>query len=835
MASLLRYKPLKLNYQVLNRWLVSGTEERPVRFVPTTMSGGINDWLLKGFAIHENPCRREFVSGRKQEIPSLPPIDDFQPGGLCGQLEGAGEWKLYFPWENPRVERSSFWMVPTHLRTFAFSELECKKAHKAVLRLQTCGSITLWVNEELITDFTPFTRNAEAETEVEVTLKQGLNRLVVCFEDLAERDTQYYFRIDYKGKEDVATVLPLGEADPEEVLQLEQAMKEAYFPKDTVTSGNVALHINNPLAKDIPFVVEYGSAIFGGKKTMHATLRKSSAVLELADAGSFGMEYLYLQFTARLGRISIQRTLALQVYSDQAAATGSAPNIVSRKAEALKLIAEYGAPNLHTALAILKTGGPMGKAEALLREGIAGINERRDCSDFFLVALFRIWRDYRNSGILPESFWEEAKHCILHFRYWMDEPGDDVMWFFSENHALLFHTCELLAGQLFPAEMFPNHNANGEAHKLKAEQRLEEWFERFFSEGLAEWNSSAYLPVDAVGLLHLYDLAENESIRNKAKEAMDLIYFYLTVNSVNGVLACTYGRSYEKELKGQYITGTTSMNWIGYGMGHPNGYSISNVALCLSDYAPPEDYLDLMKLSPGERLVFRFEQGAGGYAQLYHYKSPEYGLSSIYNFKPGQRGYQEHVVHLSFGAEANLWINHPGELAQFGSGRPSYWAGNGYLPKAAQYRGLALVIYDIPADHEVSFTHAYFPTAVFDSFEQRNGWYLARVGSSYAAIYAAGGLHLREEGPGRQRELISEGCRNAWILRVSDEQESGSYEQFAAAVTSIIIENLQSLQLEFTDPYYGKVQLGWNEPLRVNGVEQNYSGFGVKGNLERIG
>ncbi len=30
--------------------------------------------------------------------------------------------------------------------------------------------------------------------------------------------------------------------------------------------------------------------------------------------------------------------------------------------------------------------------------------------------------------------------CILNFRYWMDEPGDDVMWFYSENHALMFHT-----------------------------------------------------------------------------------------------------------------------------------------------------------------------------------------------------------------------------------------------------------------------------------------------------------------------------------------------------------------------------------------------------------
>lgn len=835
MENLLRYKPLKLNHQIINRWLASGIIEEPLRFVPVTMSGGINDWLLKGFAIHENPCRREFVSGRRLAVPDLPNLEALQPGEHCEGLQGAGEWNLYFPWDNPRVERSSFWMVPTHLRSYALTGLECRKEHKAILRLQTCGSLTLWVNGELITDFTPFTRNAEAETEVEVILKKGLNRLEVCFEDLAERDTLYFFRIDYKGEEEVEIVLPSGDTSAAEVRHLEQAMGEAFFPKDTVTTGKVALSIENPLSKDIPVDIQYGSAIFGKKKALQSSLKKSSSVLELADARTFGMEYHYFGFTARLGRTSIQRTLALQVYSDQAAETGPAHDIESRKAEALKLIAEYGDPNLHTALAILQTGGSTERAEILLREGIQGINERRDCSDFFLVALFRIWKDYRNSGILPESFWEEAKHCILHFRYWMDEPGDDVMWFFSENHALLFHTCELLAGQLFPGETFPNNNESGEAHRGKAEQRLEEWFERFFSEGLAEWNSSAYLPVDAVGLIHLFDLAENENIRNQAREAMDLIYYYLTVNSLDGVMACTYGRSYEKELKGQYITGTTSMNWIGYGIGYPNSYSISNVALCLSEYVPPAEYLDFMKLSPKEKIVFRFEQGAGGYAQLYHYKSQDYSLSSIYNFKPGQKGYQEHLVHLSFGAEANIWINHPGELASFGSGRPSYWAGNGYLPKSAQYRGLALMLFDIPQDHDVSFTHAYFPASVFDEIEERNGWYLARSGSSYAAIYAANGLKLRDNGASGQRELLSEGYRNVWVLRVSDEQESGSYEQFAASITAMEVHNHEALQPMLHDPFYGTVELGWNDPMRVNGVEQNYGGFGVKGQLERIG
>ena len=29
--------------------------------------------------------------------------------------------------------------------------------------------------------------------------------------------------------------------------------------------------------------------------------------------------------------------------------------------------------------------------------------------------------------------------AILGFRYWLDEPGNDVMWYWSENHVLCFH------------------------------------------------------------------------------------------------------------------------------------------------------------------------------------------------------------------------------------------------------------------------------------------------------------------------------------------------------------------------------------------------------------
>lgn len=828
-----RYKPLRLKHQSINRWRIGQTIEQRVRFEPMTMDGDINAWLLEGFAIHENPCRKEFVTKRRENTPEPPGRMEGDAGTGGGADSEPSE--LYFPWGNPRVERSGFWMVPTHLSTYAVTQIHSPRAHKSKLKLITCGSITLWINGKLVDDFTPFTRNHEAEKEIEVEWMEGIHTVAVCFEDLAERDTQYYFRLDYMGTEDIDIVLPLGgDVKEEEVRQLENALSEAYFSRDTVFSGPVVLNIRNPLNREIPFRLRFGSDIFGDLQSKDAVLPARAEAMELGQAEDFGMGYKYIELSARIGSLSIKKRLGVQIYPESALEFMTEGDIRARKDAALKTIAQYGEPNIHTALALLKTDGSVEAAEAMIRVGMEGINSRADCSDFFLVSLFRIWQDYRDSGLFSEAFWEEMRECILNFRYWMDEPGDDVMWFFSENHALLFHTCELLAGQLFPEGHFRNSGETGAQHQAKAESRLKEWFERFMAEGLAEWNSSAYFPIDAVGFIQLHDLAQSPEIRRMAKEALDLLYYYMTLNSHRGVLASTYGRSYEKELKGHYIVGTSSMCWIGYGIGYLNNYSFSNVSLCLSEYAPPEAYRKYLTLGKDERFIFRFEQGIGGYAKLYNYKTGRYSLSSIADFKPGQPGYQEHVMHLTFGPEANLWVNHPGELAVHGSGRPSYWAGNGYLPKVGQYKGLGILLYQINPKHDVHFTHAYFPTGIFDEYAERNGWYFARSGDSYAAIYAANGLRLQQHGPDRGKELLSDGLNNAWIIRVSDQDESGSFEQFIERIAGIAITAEGGQHLALNDPDYGKVELQWDRPIIVNGEEQLIEGFGIQGKLEYL-
>ena len=66
----------------VNRFLTAGVFTELQQFDKATLYGRVNEWLKKGFAIHENPCRKEFVRRRQEKKP-----DSFSTQGR--RLSGA--------------------------------------------------------------------------------------------------------------------------------------------------------------------------------------------------------------------------------------------------------------------------------------------------------------------------------------------------------------------------------------------------------------------------------------------------------------------------------------------------------------------------------------------------------------------------------------------------------------------------------------------------------------------------------------------------------------------------------------------------------------------------
>jgi len=175
------------------------------------------------------------------------------------------------------------------------------------------------------------------------------------------------------------------------------------------------------------------------------------------------------------------------------------------------------------------------------------IDGRYDCADFKLQSLLRIL--YKHSDEIPKEQRNLAKETLLSFKYWMDQPGEDSMCYWSENHQILFATSEYLAGQLFPDDIFINDGKTGKEHMALAEQRILIWLEQRWKYGFSEWYSNVYYVEDIAPISNLIDFAENQEIQTKAKIVMDLLLYDVATHSYKGTFVSTSGRAYEKNKK----------------------------------------------------------------------------------------------------------------------------------------------------------------------------------------------------------------------------------------------------------------------------------------------
>lgn len=175
------------------------------------------------------------------------------------------------------------------------------------------------------------------------------------------------------------------------------------------------------------------------------------------------------------------------------------------------------------------------------------VNARYDCADFRMLVLLKTYKDYRK--LLTPGTIDKIKNAILGFKYWMDEPGDDGMCFWSENHQLIFHTCEYLAGQIFPDDIFINNGQLGKEHLEKAKIKIEHWLNDRFTYGMTEWHSNTYYEEDIAPLVLLVEQAKDQPIVIRSKMMLDLLFLDMALYSFEGYFVTSSGRAYEKQKK----------------------------------------------------------------------------------------------------------------------------------------------------------------------------------------------------------------------------------------------------------------------------------------------
>lgn len=176
------------------------------------------------------------------------------------------------------------------------------------------------------------------------------------------------------------------------------------------------------------------------------------------------------------------------------------------------------------------------------------ISKEYDVADFKLVNLIRIL--YEHPHKIPENIRTDIDKVLLGFRYWMDEPGENSMCYWSENHQILFASAEYLIGNLYADKIFTNSKLTGKQHKNKARQRILDWLEMRWLHGFTEFYSGTYYIEDIAALVNLIDYTDDKEIKIKSEIILDVLFYDISTQSNNYFFNTVSGRAYKDNRTG---------------------------------------------------------------------------------------------------------------------------------------------------------------------------------------------------------------------------------------------------------------------------------------------
>ena len=584
---------------------------------------------------------------------------------------------------------------------------------------------------------------------------------------------------------------------------------------------------------------------------------------------------------------------------------------LARQQEYLQACAEAHGPGIggiHGQVCPVALADPVN--QDALDQACEKLDTRVDCADFAAASLLRILYLDRETAALTEEQRAQIQGAVRGFKYWLDQPGSDKMCYWSENHQILFHSAELLAGQLFPDDAFDNSGWTGAEHRAHAEPLVLRWLDFRGRFGFSEWHSNVYFNEDIPALVNLADFAEDEVIRTKSAMVLDLLALDMLNNYYKGKFATVHGRTYPNKFLDGLKDSTSEAAWIVLNLGeygstgnfsgaflatsasylppplleelaeevrenHEHrqrdgvdvadgpaweiGYTgledvifwagmaglvapdvIDGTVAMLDDYDLwdgflfgdiPEEYKGLLEAIAGtpdlKKLAVGMEPVSRGIALesmcTYTYRTPHYQLSGAEGHKGGFWGSQTQAWQATLDEDAYAFTSFPANMGELGIDFEfgGEWIG-GWLPRVTLHKNIAVIQYRkgelsmLEEFFSANHTHAFFPKAGFDEVVEAAGWVTGRKGDGYLALYSHQPAVWAED---NEYELLAEGAENVWLVEMGSAAENGTYEEFvnALAETQVTVGE----KISYLSPSRGAVEVGWQGPMRVEGVEKS--------------
>jgi hypothetical protein len=783
----------------------------------------------------------------------LPPLD-WKPGSrpIPHALEIDGKrWEYVVAEEDHVIDFSLFNFAPRLMQGWLFTCLKVKRPLTVEAELHTIGPARVWLNGQLKLHFAEhFSYVALQTVPLTLNLSSGLNDLYLQGDMLGWREARLALGIRFPDNPVIENCVPLGDIAPAKWQQAEAALsqvliKQFAFPKlpgylslDSAGTGPVTVdaEVELPLPENVVAVVAAEAPPSG--QSLLTLAPGQVAEIPITPAVAHAMASLPGENTQTL-RLRSADGIPVEIEREIWASTSAFSykpygDYNSRRREALEHLARmpYDVP---AAMATVEVG----KAEYIDSNAVQVachyLNNRYDCADFYAIGLLALLNWFGDQPALRPADRAYIEDSLRGFKYWVDEPGLDGMCYFTENHQILFHVSAYLAGQHLPHEVFTNSGLTGLQQKGRARPRIKSWIQRRLQGNFSEWDSNAYLALDVFAMLALVEFADSDSLRKMASTLLDKIFFLITCQSFRGTHGSTHGRCYVAGLKSARVENTSNLQRIAWGMGIFNGETRATSLLAMARRYRVPDVIQQIGAHMPDVLVTR-ARSAASYRPQFDMKSgtwdvrtitrrtPDGMLSAAIDYCPGEMGVQEHLWQATFGPEAVIFTTYPGNSQEHGNARPNFWAGSVRLPRVAMHNRTVICLYQIAPDVGLGFSHAYFPTAMFDEYRIADRWAFARAGEGYVALCSDGNLLLTTKGRHAWQELRSEGKGQAWLCHIGSAAEDGSFSTFCEIVQHSKL-SIEGTGITWTTPEDTTLSFSWHEPLRVNGKAWDMTNF----------
>ncbi len=822
--------------------------------------GYIHNWLVLGPWIASGEEVHSLLADRFSDpvvnVQALEPatVDD----GIVAFGDFEGRWQYHTCAEDHFVDLSDFTSrnphapFDWHLIAWAYAELEVPVAGPVGAVLTTASqqgetSASVWINGQPISDgelpgdqSPPSPRSSGLRLDLEV----GRNKVLIRLEVVAMQPSA--LAVAFRVENIAATVcLPTAIDRVERRERLERVFRAAHLDR-YVFAREDEIRFRWP-SKDEP-----GSS-FEDATHMTARLRSRSGRIYVetdrtAVAGdTVRLCHAYQQVGGTFDLVlmprpqeyyehgmRISRSIPLWSLGNNRYTESSSDTQLERRREALVSAARYDC-NVYSEIAKMALGWWSFVDEGRLLRRIESLAPLSGRDHRELLGFLAMMIRYGEAPEFPESLRVALSEMLpkLEFSSLEDEALSEPA---GEPSELLESVSEILAGQLCTGVRQDGGGWTGQQRCAHGERQALAWMRTVAAMGLRAWHSDTAFGETILALAHLTGFAEGEEVWQMATVLLDKLLFQLAVNSFVGVFGASRGTTPTAHLFGGHLGATSGITKLLWGQGVFNPSFAATVSLaCLTEYEVPLMFRDIATQPPPEGLWSRERHGLGGVSTA-TFRTPASMLSAALDYRPGEPGKAEHIWQATLGPAATVFVTHPVASSLSDTWYPNFWRGNGVLPRVAQWRDALIVLYALPADDWMGFTHAYFPLVAFDEGAVRGRWAFARKGDGYLALGASQDLSLVGNGEAAYRELRVHGLHTVWLCQLGRASEDGDFAAFQAKVQALPItygdlsvrwETLRgdTLALDWTGPFFRN-----GEPLSLaveNAVENPYCVAGI--------